>query len=295
MIYLTTQHEQGIKNKHGKEDGAVGHFMSSWLTGPILARRYNLRYLYSHPIPEYMGTNWNKFLGFGKVEEIQRYATINLNRVGWPCRWDNQYFVDKLYSPTPSLREDDNYIIQTAPGQSLEIDWDYYLNNNLREKYDQARTKDPIESDLDPNILNVVCHIRRGDLDPITQSERWISNEEYGVLLNFLNKTLDNKCIIHICSDGKIEDFGNLSGIKNAAFHLDENPYVAFDRMVKADILINAKSAFSVCAAYLNKGIKLCIPFSIYWKQFPNEPKFVPINDNYIFNENKLKEALNDI
>jgi hypothetical protein len=297
MRYITTTCEDGVKSRYA-DDGAVGHFWLKWMAGPIMARRYGLQYVYNHVIPEYMGTKWNEFLGFDKNElsigDIpNNIKIIDLQRLSWDSTWNHPVF-RKAIMDNP----EDNVLFKIAQAQSIEFDWQYYLNNDLREKYDFARQQSPMKSDLNPHTINICLHIRHGDINIKDQPERWISNEQYEFILNQINRFVNN-CVIHICSEGEIKDFGNVSKIKNVIFHLKESPFQAFDRMINADIFIPAKSAFSTLACYLNKNIKFVVPFSIYWKNdFPDNDNFwnlIPVYDNYNFDFDKLTKALDNL
>lgn len=305
MIYIQTQHEQGIKNSNGKESAEVGHFFLSWLVGPVLSKRYDIRYLYTNPVPEYMGTNQNQVLGFSKytkkcphysLENIKNYKIIDLPRLPFPARYDQFKEIMKKYS-CMSISDEDNIVLRTQPGQSLAIDWQYFLNNDLRERYDMARQKQPIiyNKNHDNNCLIISCHVRRGDLNPVSQSERYIYNEQYLCLFNNIKEIfeeIDMAYKIQIISVGEIHDFYPLNKLKNIEFLLNESPCIALDRLINADIFIPAKSAFSTLACYLNKNIKFIIPFSIYWTyDFPDNDNFnnlIKIYEDYNIEKNKL-------
>lgn len=304
MLYITTQHEHNIKKRY-EQDSAVGHFFLGWLIGPILAQNYGLKYIYSNPVPDYIGNEWNDFLGFKKTfpgYKIENYKIIDLPMLSWPATSEQFRALMKKYEYS-SISDEKNIILQTQPGQSLSIDWSYYLNNGLREGYDEKRQENPIQCYFDKDFINVAVHIRRGDINPKDQPERWITDKEYERLLENLcltlqSKYLENKLKIHIYSEGENGDFIRL--IRNPmlfctlVFHLNEDPMITFHHLVSSDILINAKSAFSVLASYLNKGIKMVIPFSIYWNHsFPKNNNFnnlIEINDNMDFNQEKLND-----
>jgi hypothetical protein len=316
MIYITTQHEQGVKNRY-ESDGAIGHHFLNWLKGPILSQRYDLRYLHNNIVPDYMGTQWNEFLGLNKkvpsklnvlgvpvysVNDIKDCQIIDIPQIEWDARYDHptivQYIKKYEYS---SITEDENILLRTAPGRGMQIDWQYFLNNDLREKYDFARQANPVGL-YNPDDFYIACiHWRKGDINPKDQPERWITNEQYYKLINNIKDVLDNLCIrykIQIISEGEQKDFGCATSIDNVEFILNESPMISFHRMVTSDILVNAKSAFSVCAAYLHRGPKLCIPFSIYWQQtHPDNDNFkdlIWINDNMDFDSEKISESLRD-
>lgn len=303
MRYITTQWEIGVKNRYA-EDGAIGHHWLKWMVGPILAQKYGLQYVYKSFLEYENSPSWDKFLGFGNcvpsklntkgvpfynIKNIEQdIFDVYLPKLAWDCGWDDPVFKRMIGNDYKF-----EVFFKIAPGQAMAFDWSYYLNNDLREKYDFARQKDPIVSDLDPNIINVVTHIRHGDVNINDQPERWITNEQYEFIFNQINKFINN-CVIHICSEGKIADFGNLSKIKNVVFHLEESPFKALNRMINADIFIPAKSAFSTLVCYLNRKCKMCIPFSVYWFNFPDLPELIPVNNNFEFDNKKLIKFLDN-
>ena len=307
MIYIITQHEQDLKNKHGEEDAAMGHNFLLWLAGNVLAFEYGYRYIYTPIIPEYMWTECNQFLGFDKIvpsklnsqgrkhwflDDIKNYEIIDIPKIPFPARYYQFDKIIKKYSYA-SISEDKNIILRLAKGQGIGIDWAYFLNNDLREKYDEARRQNPVHEYKNDSFINIACHIRRGDINPKDQSDRWITNEQYIKLFKNIYDILGSTCLIHVHSLGEKSDFSDIENLgEYIKLHLNERPIVAFHNLVSSDILINSKSAFSVFAAYLHKGIKFCIPFSIYWTNFPDWPELIPVHKDYNFDFNKLIETM---
>jgi hypothetical protein len=298
MIYVTTQHEQGVKNRH-VDDAAIGHHFLNWLKGPTLAQRYGLRYLYNDIVPHYMGTKWNEFLGLGKIENVSNCDVVNIPQVEWNASWDHPVIAEyvKKYEHS-SITEHENTLLRTAPGRGIQIDWQYYLNNDLREKYDFARREYPVGCHKWDTFINIGIHIRRGDINPKDQPERWITNSQYIRLMETITSKFKDDCLFHIYSEGMPASFADILNHFGLAviLHLNDDPIVAFHNLVTCDVLVNAKSAFSVCAAYFHKGPKLCIPFSIYWQQtHPDNDNFkdlIWVNENMDFNINKLEALL---
>jgi len=259
-----------------------------------LAQRYGLRYVYNNIVPDYMGTQWNEFLGLDKrvpsklnelgvpvysISDIKNCQIVDIPQIEWNASYTHPIIIEYINKyKYASINEDENILLRTSPGRGFYIDWQYWLNNDLREKYDFARQENPVELHNADDFYMVCIHWRRGDINNKDQPERWITNERYYKLINNIKNTLDNLYIrykIQIISEGEQKDFGCVNDIDNIEFVLNENPIISFHRMIISDILINAKSAFSVCAAYFHKGPKLCIPFSIYWQQTH------PDNDNF--------------
>ncbi len=244
-----------------------------------------------------MGTNWNNFLGLDRIfpgYKIQNYKIVDLPRLSWPATCEQFRALMKKYEYS-SISNEENIILQTQPGQSLAIDWSYYLNSTLREGYDRARRENPIRCYFDPDFTNIGVHVRRGDISPENQPERWIYSEQYIELFRNINNAFDSDCLIHVYSEGDKSDFGEIGKIDNVLFHLNEDPMVTFHHLISSDILINAKSAFSVVASYLNKNIKLCIPFSIYWNNFPDLSDIITVDNNFNFDVDMLIKKLENI
>lgn len=123
--------------------------------------------------------------------------------------------------------------------------------------------------------LQIAYHIRRGDVDN-TDTLRYTGNSQIYESILELKAILDHLNIpstISIYSQGKTEDFGNLTDI--AQLHLNGTIFDDFNRLVQSDILFMAKSSFSYCAALLSDGIVVYEPF---WHQ--------PLDEWYIAGRN---------
>lgn len=113
----------------------------------------------------------------------------------------------------------------------------------------------------DDKCMHIAFHIRRGDVNS-TDTTRYTDNQLIFNKLSDLFLVLTKLNIpfkTSIYSQGKPEDFGNLSSI--ATLHLNENVFDDFYSLVKADILFMAKSSFSYSAALLSDGIIIYEPF----------------------------------
>ena len=76
---------------------------------------------------------------------------------------------------------------------------------------------------------------------------------------------------IHIFSEGKDDDFKDIElHFKDFEFiyHINENVQLTFHSLVKADILILARSSFSYCTALLNEN-KVIANFIQRWWHKP--------------------------
>jgi hypothetical protein len=334
MRFIYTTPDLSVKSRY-KNDCAIGHHFLAWLTGATLSQRYGLTHAKSL-VKSYPGElDWNEFLGLDRNHINEKNKTeyilpedikiIELPRLSWDVSWDHPEF-KKLIGNNYNF----DIAYKVAIGQNIAIDWQYYLNNELRKNYDLSRWEDKSTEKYKYSLyrqnyctredkINICIHIRRGDINPVDMPERWISNNQYLSLINNVRKffndiNLNNHCCVednnqgdmellewsfrpiqfHIISEGTKEDFKDLVA-DDVKLYLNEHPMTSFHRMVVADILVNSKSAFSVAAAYFHKGAKLCIPWSAYWKDFPDNDNFydlIPVNNNMDFSQQKLIKAL---
>jgi hypothetical protein len=113
--------------------------------------------------------------------------------------------------------------------------------------------------------LHVAVHIRRGDVcsENANTSIRFTSNSEVLDKVRTVQQVLNEWGLafqVHVLSEGREDDFGELRDIM-PRWHLNSCAIEAFDRLVRADILIAAKSSFSYAAALLNSGVIFYDPF----------------------------------
>ena len=112
-----------------------------------------------------------------------------------------------------------------------------------------------------PNIdnIDIAIHIRRGDVNLNIHPGRFTSNEYYKKIIDFLKMKYPNLSIT-IFSEGNIQDFEDLKG-ENIFFKLSTCIKETFHSLVKAKVLVVAKSSFSYTAALLNEN-------EIYYQDF---------------------------
>ncbi len=108
------------------------------------------------------------------------------------------------------------------------------------------------------NILNIALHIRRGDVKGTHKKyDRYTTNKTLAERVDLITSVLENKKLrfqLNIFSEGNSSDFEEFSKYK-PVFFLNEDEFKTFHSLVKADILVMAKSSFSYVAALLNEGI----------------------------------------
>jgi hypothetical protein len=120
------------------------------------------------------------------------------------------------------------------------------------------------------NMLNVVIHIRQGDVSPCPHTTgRYLPNSHYKrVMDHFLwpqKKHANNETKGHnitIFSESKsFEDWNYFENITNVTLRLDTDIEDVWKSMMDADTLIMSKSSFSLVPAAFNEGTVIYTPF----------------------------------
>lgn len=124
------------------------------------------------------------------------------------------------------------------------------------------------------NPINIVVHIRRGDVTETQNSQRYISLDYYMSCLGELKSIMENRKIkyqIHIHSDGESSVLGDqkfpLGGL--SSWHINENLPETFQSFVNADILFAGFSSLSYTATFLRK--KGCVLYPPFWHQYSTQ------------------------
>jgi len=136
-----------------------------------------------------------------------------------------------------------------------------YFTDNVKKKI-----RDYYYSTPKPDIpsVDIAIHIRRGDVDS-SNFERFTSNVTYQRIIAMLRQE-NPDYRIHIYSEGNLDDFLDLNG-DGIEFHLNEDILITFHSMVKAKILVVARSAFSYAAGILNENEHI-----YYFNNFTHKP-----------------------
>jgi len=204
----------------GKTDG-FGSQYHAIISGIIFCKYNNLEYI--HTPFEIMDHNsninsLNKFIGIP-------YST-NVNNI------------DLIYDQI------DEIILTDSPDKyyTLEI-------MKIIKKYYYSIEKPLVN-------IDIAIHIRRGDVN-INNEYNWknrgTSNLYYVKIINFLKKKFNNRKIT-IFSEGNINDFKEIKDL-NIEFCLNAPIEYTFHCLVKSNILIICKSAFSYVAGLLNDNM----------------------------------------
>lgn len=308
---------------HGSWAG-IGHQFTNWLVPNILARRYGLKFVHQPFIGETDGTfapqgsnayqitrpvkEWNDFLNFGEGQLTLRDLPERLLDINLPyieqeqATWNHPEFKYLLETNLGQIGKPDTLykVSENGDGQFINIDWDFYKNNDLKIRYNNSEQIKNFKCYFDKDEINVAIAIRRGDVTENQQFKRWMCLDYYLYVINVLANIKELKHLtFHIYAwdmpekEKDILSLHRLFGKREIKLHIDEDVFSTFYHFTKADIFVSGQGTFSLMANYLTDGIKLTIPFYMHWRNFPNDIKdIIEVYANGSFNENKLMEAM---
>jgi hypothetical protein len=269
----------------------IGHVLSEYNTGLLLARAFDLEFLHST-----LASPWEEFLGFGSgfshVEPLWKqggFDLVRLPNIDWKASDPVAELKDKVarvrsHKPLLFMPFDgQNSFRQHTTGLELrQIYWNYANRPNSRILREKGR-------------INVAVHIRRRnamdmknpsvhDISGEGYRSRYIDLEYFEQLMEIITEALGYEVpVFHIFSQGTADGFEPLLCFPDVRLHLDVDQYNTFHNMACADILITSPSSFSFKAGMLTPGLKLSrypwwheIPEDKEWCRIPEEPK----NDN---------------
>lgn len=112
--------------------------------------------------------------------------------------------------------------------------------------------------------LRISVHVRRGDVDHAAHPHRYTASEDIQERVVALQRELHaagREAVITLHSQGDPDDFADMAAL-GCALDLDGDPLATLDDMIRADVLLTAKSSFSHIAALLSRGLVVHEP---YW------------------------------
>jgi hypothetical protein len=202
----------------------------------------------------------------GTSSAIDTYESQALRRrVGLPV---NQINGKRVNLPAYLYRDDNNdsrfkrictYFLEKVkvkvPSTPDEIFSDSFI--------DHLRSRVSIDTTCINN--NVVIHIRRGDVNLTDHPKRYTEIDYYIDLIRQINEHSSRfNIMIHSESQNlSVDEIQKLESV-GAQLHLDADLLTAWDDMIRAEILILAKSSFSYVPAILCTGTVVYTPF---WHQ----------------------------
>ena len=217
----------------------------------LYASYYGYTYIY-RPITK---------IGIYKDEELYK----NLN---------NYLNLDKYYGNIYKLNNISN--IKIIPFNKvvslIENNIDFFLTSpvlqNLKSYFWENKSKIKIYNN---NKINIAIHIRRHNKHDFINNElrNYHSLEYYLSVINNLRKIYKENYIIHVFSQGTLEEF-SIFKCDDVELHIDTNSHQddfmeTFCFFVAADILLTSKSSFSYIAAYFCEG-------TIYYDEMFHKP-----------------------
>jgi hypothetical protein len=157
----------------------------------------------------------------------------------------------------------DNYKLPSRNAKKIVYDeklWganpDEYLTENVINelRYNYQSTPKPA---IEPHNNFILIHIRRGDVCKELHPNRYDSSWKYINYISWLKA--ENKDLpIIICSQGKPEDFKDITDNHDVILRLNHKPLEDFNFMVQAKVLVIARSSYSYTAGVLNENVVYC-------------------------------------
>jgi hypothetical protein len=145
------------------------------------------------------------------------------------------------------------------------VDDTFPIRDELRRRFNVKPRAFPFGN----KFLNLVVHLRRGDVTPTTNEIRYTPDE---CILKVVDQTLalipDRSLLsLHLVSEtaDKVLIAEYLS--RGFTIHAGSPAPEAFTACATADILIGSKSAFAYYAGLINTGLKI---FPTFWHHFPS-------------------------
>jgi hypothetical protein len=222
---------------------------------------------------------WDSFLGFGQNEvNIDELIKSGYKNIRLPLFDETNLSELELQKKIIESYSDRKVIFVAEQDQGYKDQ--FGIMKDLKEKFFNSKSRINDKLLFDPKFLNIVIHVRRGDIAIGKEANpnlimRWQGNDYFvNILGNVLNSIkTDKSTAIYLFSQGKSEDFTEFEQFENLQYCLDLNPMDSFLHMVYADILITSKSSFSYKPALLNKGIKICP--KDFWHGYPETNDWV--------------------
>lgn len=241
----------------GNQDG-LGAQLQSRLSGMLYAECQGLTYVHT-PLtrldfapagePDWH-ERWERFLGIGEGE---RTAAEVARTLGPPRLVSNATQI--------RIRPDTFWSLPNCHAYA-----DLYPHHYLRvtdrvaARY-AAAPKDSCRPHYTPGVLNVALHMRRGqDLSRklhLRSGDSFIATVVQEILASA--PVPREQVVLRVFSQGEEKDFPALMPF-GVEFHLNEDLFATFDSLVKADVLVMAKSCLSYSAALLSRGVKIYEP-----------------------------------
>lgn len=265
----------------------IGHALSEYNTGLILARAFDLEFLHSS-----LASPWEEFLGFSSgfqaVEPFWKKGGFELVKLPY-IDWTTTEPAETLKEKVAAIRSEKPLLFMPFDGQNSLSQ--HSTGKELRKIYWSYKDRKGDQVLREPGAVNVAVHIRRRNAmdmknpavhDPNSAGykSRYIDLDYFASLMQLITEALpDEQVVFHLFSQGAPEGFEPLQKFSNVRLHLDVDQYNTFHNMACADILITSPSSFSFKAGMLTPGLKLTrhpwwheVPQDAEWCRVPEDP-----------------------
>ena len=264
----------------------IGHVLSEWNTGLLVARQLGLTFLHSS-----VNSPWEEFLGFSlgfqDVREVwnkQGVEIIRLPLIDWKnvdVAEAHRSVIEKILSPNPLL-----FILYDGQNSFRQ----HSSGPELRKIYWGHPRRIGAKSLREAGTISVSVHIRRRnamdmknptvhDTSGSAYKSRYLDLDYFEQLMDLVNRAVPNqKVVFNIFSQGNPADLDSLRRFGDVRFRLAESEFNTFHNLAASDILITSPSSFSFKAGMLCGGIKLCR--SPWWHEIPSDDEWCPTPAN---------------
>jgi len=238
-----------------------------------------------------------------EIKYIHQKITVGHNYdndINWNERWDNLFNLNKLSSVitgnnkqkiiekfNPPVHEiiqniqnfekdkNSDYIIKITNSTQIGDFYINYFDNILykvRSLYNYTG-----KCIYDKNYTNIAIHIRvhnKFDTEPPDSSQEFgarytLNCNQYKELIINLKKKYKNP-LVHIFTQ-ESQEFDNIDGV---IYYKDTDAFFTLHHLIKADVLVTAKSSFSYLAALYNENEVIYVNFwhkpLIHWNNYEN-------------------------
>ncbi|MDA3892749.1 MAG: hypothetical protein PF517_13895 [Salinivirgaceae bacterium] len=267
----------------------IGHQLANWNSGLYHSGIFKLKFAH-YP---FSSPKWEKLFGFGEGEpsvyDLTKNKGYKLVRLPWFEEFSKEdtekaFNIIKSYSGKKVV-----FLLDTDQGYKKQFE----TRDILQAKFYKATARSNDNIVLNNEYFNIAVHIRpRMAIETdIVWEKRGLDNIYFSKVLDQVLALCSEKNVkIYLFSQGNKANFPEFDKYKNITYCLDMNPYDSVVNMVYADCIISSKSSFSYKPALISNGIKICP--SSFWHRYPNTNDFILVDNDSIFDIEKLKKQL---
>lgn len=159
------------------------------------------------------------------------------------------------------------FLLRKKKGRLYVLPYAHPVTDCFPDEY--SRVTDPLRERIvkrsahpprDGRTRRLVVHVRRGDVMPTWNVDRFTSNQTIVRLVDQCRKATPVPLEVHVYSNGRPEEFADLG--EGFECHLNDDARSTLVALVEADVLIMAKSALSYVAGLLSRGV---VVYERFW------------------------------